>query len=144
MSFVYGDLVVERREQVWGRLSRLSAERNGAWLMNFNEIRRHHEKEGGISRCEASFLPLCQMIQKCGMLYFPFTDNLMSWVCKRRRTRALPSRPSFRQWRLTWSIFPLKRGIREGYGDQTTCLFWPTFSLVNLKVQCYSDPTNNG
>ena len=49
MTFVYGDPVVECRDYVWERLTRMSTTRTGAWLMcgDFNEITGNHEKKGG-------------------------------------------------------------------------------------------------
>ena len=85
MMFVYGDPVLERREQVWERLTRFSSTRNGPWFMigDFNEINDHSEKEGGRKRSDSSFLPFKQMLSHCGMLEFPFTGNKLSWVGKR-------------------------------------------------------------
>lgn len=54
---------------------------------DFNEIIGHHEKQGGISRPDASFLPFKQMIQDCGMLEFPCSGNTLSWVGNQGRTR---------------------------------------------------------
>ena len=47
ITFVYGDPVVEYREQVWERLMRFSLQRSGAWLMvgDFNEITSNLEKK---------------------------------------------------------------------------------------------------
>ena len=80
MTFVYGDLVLERREKVWERLTRFSTTRTGPWVMigNFNEITDHNEKEGGRQRCDSSFYPFKQMLSDCGMLEFPFTGNMLS------------------------------------------------------------------
>ncbi|XP_048613313.1 uncharacterized protein LOC125587176 [Brassica napus] len=87
MTFVYGDPVLERREQVWERLTRFSTTRNGPWFMigDFNEITDHSEKEGGRKRSDSSFLPFKQMLSHCGMLEFPFTGNKLSWVGKRSK-----------------------------------------------------------
>ncbi|XP_013589029.1 uncharacterized protein LOC106404232 [Brassica napus] len=85
MTFVYGDPVLERRDQVWERLTRFSTTRNGPWFMigDFNEITGHNEKEGGRQRPDSSFLPFKQMLNDCGMLEFPFTGHMLSWVGKR-------------------------------------------------------------
>ena len=50
---------------------------------DFNEITDHREKEGGRRRSDSSFLPFKQMLSDCGMLEFPFTGNMLSWVEKR-------------------------------------------------------------
>ncbi|XP_056855051.1 uncharacterized protein LOC130504459 [Raphanus sativus] len=85
MTFVYGDPVLERRDQVWERLTRFSTTRNGPWFMigDFNEIIDHNEKEGGRQRTDSSFLPFKQMLSDCGMLEFPYTGDMLSWVGKR-------------------------------------------------------------
>jgi len=85
MTFVYGDPVLERGDQVWERLTRFSTTRNGPWFMigNFNEITNHSENEGGIRSSDSSFLPFKHMLSDCGMLEFPFTGNKLSWVGKR-------------------------------------------------------------
>ena len=85
MTFVYGNPVLERRDQVWKRLTRFSTTRNGPWFMigDFNEITDHNEKEGGRRRSDSSFLPFKQMLSDCGMLEFPFTGNIVSWIGKR-------------------------------------------------------------
>ncbi|XP_048608961.1 uncharacterized protein LOC125584486 [Brassica napus] len=85
MTFVYGDPVIERRDQVWERLTRFSTTRTGPWFMigDFNEITGHNEKEGGRQRLDSSFLPFKQMLTDCGMLEFPFTGDMLSWVGKR-------------------------------------------------------------
>ena len=80
MTFVYGDPVLERRDEVWERLTRFSTTRNGPWFMigDFNEIICHNEKEGGRRRPDSSFLPFKQMLHDCGMLEFPFTGDMLS------------------------------------------------------------------
>ncbi|WZZ78223.1 hypothetical protein YC2023_098795 [Brassica napus] len=85
MTFVYGEPVLERCDQVWERLTRFSTTRNGPWFMigDFNEITCHNEKEGGRQRPDSSFLPFKQMLNDCGMLEFPFTGDMLSWVGKR-------------------------------------------------------------
>ncbi|KAF8113566.1 hypothetical protein N665_0048s0027 [Sinapis alba] len=85
MTFVYGDPVLERREQVWERLTRFSTIKSGPWFMigDFNEITSHEEKVGGRRRTDSSFLPFKHMLSDCGMLEFPFTGNMLSWVGKR-------------------------------------------------------------
>ena len=49
---------------------------------DFNEIIDHSEKEGDRRRFDSS-LPFKQMLSDCGMLEFPFTENMLSWVGKR-------------------------------------------------------------
>lgn len=46
MTFVYGYPGVEKREQVWERLTRISLICDGAWLMigDYNEITGNNEK----------------------------------------------------------------------------------------------------
>lgn len=70
---------------VWERLTRFSTTRNGPWFMigDFNEITDHNEKEGGRQRTDSSFLPFKQMLSDCGMLEFPYTGDMLSWVGKR-------------------------------------------------------------
>lgn len=82
LTFVYGDPVVECREYVWERLTRMSTTRSGAWYMcgDFNEIVGNHEKKGGRKRPENSFIPFRLMLANCGMIEFPFRGNKMSWV----------------------------------------------------------------
>lgn len=88
LTFVYGDPVHARREMVWERLTWFALYRVEPWFMigNFNEIIRHHEKQGRRTRSKASFLPFRKMIQDCGMLEFPFFGNTMSWIAKHDRT----------------------------------------------------------
>ena len=85
MTFVYGDPVLDRRELVCERLTRFSTTKNGHWFMiqDFNEITGPNEKEGGRQRSDISYLPFKQMLNDCGMLEFPFTGNMLSWVGKR-------------------------------------------------------------
>ena len=47
ITFVYGDPVINYRENVWERLTRMSLNRSGAWLMlgDFNEITSNLEKK---------------------------------------------------------------------------------------------------
>ena len=87
MTFVYGDPVIEYRENVWEKLLKISANRTGAWLLmgDFNEITSNPEKKGGKKRTESSFLPFKSMLAGCGMIEFPFMGNSFSWA---RRTRA--------------------------------------------------------
>lgn len=86
ITFVYGDPVIEYRENVWERLTRMSLNRSGPWLMlgDFNEITSNLEKKGGRKRSEASFLPFKTMLANCGMLELPSTGNTLSWVGNRR------------------------------------------------------------
>ncbi|XP_048637537.1 uncharacterized protein LOC125609952 [Brassica napus] len=69
MTFVYGDPVLERRDQVWERLTRFSTTRTRPWFMigDFNEITDHNEKEGGRQRSDSSFLPFKQILTDCGI-----------------------------------------------------------------------------
>lgn len=80
-----GTLFLKKRDQVWKRLTRFATTRDGPWFMigDFNEIRGHHEKEGGKRRSDTSFLSFNQMISNCGMLEFPFSGNQLSWAGKR-------------------------------------------------------------
>ena len=85
MTFFYGDPILEKRDQVWERLTHFSTIRTGPWFMirDFNEITSHNEKEGGRQRHDSSFLPFNQMLNDCGMREFPFTGEMLSWVGKR-------------------------------------------------------------
>lgn len=89
MTFVYGDTVVEYRERVWERLTRISLRRSGAWLMvgDFNEITSNLEKKGGRKRTESSFLAFKNMLANCGMIEFPHSGNFFSWAGRRRSGR---------------------------------------------------------
>ena len=85
MTFIYGDLVLERRDRVLERLTRFSTTRIGPWFMigDFNEITGHNEKKRGRQRPDSSFMPFKQMLNDCGMQEFPFTGDMLSWVGKR-------------------------------------------------------------
>ncbi|KAG7534390.1 Ribonuclease H-like superfamily [Arabidopsis thaliana x Arabidopsis arenosa] len=85
ISFVYGDPVVQYRELVWERLTRIGITRSEPWFMigDFNEITGNHEKRGGKRRSEPSFLPFRCMIENCGMIEVPSFGNLFSWVGRR-------------------------------------------------------------
>jgi len=85
ITFVYGDPVVQYRELVWERLTRIGIVRSEPWFMigDFNEIIGNHEKRGGKKRSESSFLPFRYMIENCGMIDFPSTGSLFSWIGKR-------------------------------------------------------------
>ena len=89
ITFVYGDPVVEYRENVWERLLRMNANRNGPWLLlgDFNEITSNEEKKGGRRRTDASFLPFRNMLASCGMIDFPFLGNPLSWAGRTRAGR---------------------------------------------------------
>ena len=41
------------------------------------------KKRGGRQRPDSSFLPFKHMLNDCGMLEFPFTGDMLSWVGKR-------------------------------------------------------------
>ena len=45
---------------------------------DISEIARPNEK-GGRQRSDSSFLSFKQMLSDCGMLEFPFTENMLSW-----------------------------------------------------------------
>ncbi|KAF8080110.1 hypothetical protein N665_0974s0006 [Sinapis alba] len=85
ITFVYGDPVVEYRENVWECLTSMSLARSGPWLMlgDFNEITSNLEKKGGRKRTDTSFLPFQTMLSNCGMIDFPFKGNSLSWVGNR-------------------------------------------------------------
>ncbi|KAF8050412.1 hypothetical protein N665_1970s0001 [Sinapis alba] len=88
ITFVYGDPVVEYREYVWERLTRMSLNCRNVWLMigDFNKITGNHEKRGGGGggrRAESSFFPFRNMISNSGMIDFPYTGNSLSWVGRR-------------------------------------------------------------
>ena len=77
ITFVSGDPVVQHRELVWERLIRIALTRSDPWFMisDFNEIIGNHEKKGGKSRSESSFLTFCCMIENCGMIEVPSHGN---------------------------------------------------------------------
>ena len=50
---------------------------------DFNEITGHNENKGGRQRSDSLLLLFRQMLSDCGMLKFPFTVNMLSWVGKR-------------------------------------------------------------
>lgn len=52
---------------------------------DFNEITGHNKKRRGRQCPDSSFLPFRQMLSGCGMLKFPFTEDMLSWVEKRAR-----------------------------------------------------------
>ena len=89
ITFLYGDPVIECRENVWERLMRMSMNRSGAWLImgDFNEITNNGEKKGGRKRFDASFLPFKNMLTCCGMIDFPFVGNSLSWAGRTRAGR---------------------------------------------------------
>ena len=121
MMFVYGDPVLERRDQVWERLTRFSTTRNGPWFMirDFNEIIGHNEKEGGRQHSESSFLPFKQMLSDCGMLEFPFTGNMLSWVGKRAGRTTVRCRLDRAVGNEDWhEKFPHSAVKYMRYGDQ--------------------------
>lgn len=57
MMLFYGDPVVKYRELVWEHLICIGISRWGTWFLigDFNEITRHHEKEGDKKRSYISF-----------------------------------------------------------------------------------------
>ena len=65
MRFVYGDPVLEIRDQVWEHLTCFSTTRTGPWFMigDFNKITGHNEKEGGRQHPDSSFLPIKHMLK---------------------------------------------------------------------------------
>ena len=77
--------MLERRDQVWESLTRFSTTKDGPLFMidEFDEIRGHHEKEGGRKRSNTLFLSFNQLMSDCGMLEFPCTGNQLSWAGKR-------------------------------------------------------------
>nr|VDD42900.1 unnamed protein product [Brassica oleracea] len=82
MTFVYGDLMIKYRENVWERLIRISSNRTGVWLLmgDFNEITSNLEKKGGKKRPDSSFLPFKNRLAGCGMIEFQFMGNSFSWA----------------------------------------------------------------
>lgn len=52
-------------------------------ISDFNEITGNHEKRGGRRRAETSFIPLCYMLDNCGMIDFPYKGNSLSCVERR-------------------------------------------------------------
>ena len=64
LTFVYGDPVQQRREQMWERFTRYGLSRSELWFIvgDLNEITGNHEKEGGSLRSSDSFIPFNNMI----------------------------------------------------------------------------------
>lgn len=89
ITFVYGDPVVEYHGNVWKRMLRLNGDRDGPWLLlgDFNEIISNEEKKGGRIRADSSFLQFRNMLASCGMIYFPFVENSLSWAGRTRAER---------------------------------------------------------
>ena len=121
MTFVYGDPVLERRDQVWKRLTRFSTTQNGPWFMigDFNEITDHSEKEGGRRRSDSSFLPFKQMLSDCGMLEFPFSWNKLYCLEKDLEEQVLDAY-WIEQWamRIGMKSFLRQLSIILGFGDR--------------------------
>jgi len=59
ITFVYVDLIVQYLKLVWDRLTRIGLTCFEPWFMisDFNEVIENHEKKGGKSRSDSSFLP---------------------------------------------------------------------------------------
>jgi len=70
ITFVYVDLIVQYLKLVWDRLTRIGLTCFEPWFMisDFNEVIENHEKKGGKSRSDSSFLPFWCMIENCGMI----------------------------------------------------------------------------
>ena len=85
LTFVYGDLVQELREQVWERLTRFGLSRSELWFIigDLNEVTGNHEKDGGALRCTTSFIPFNNMIKNSRLLEFPARGNKLSWQGRR-------------------------------------------------------------
>ena len=130
MTFVYGDHVLERRDQVWERLTRFSTTRNGSWFMigDFNEIASHNEKEGGRRRSDSSFLPFKQMLNDCGILEFPFTGNMLSWVGKRSGGTTVRCRLDRAVGNEDWRSFHIQLVSISGFGVRIIVRSWQIFS----------------
>lgn len=82
MSFVYGDPVRQRRQEVWNRLADIGVQRNGGWFLvgDFNEIMNNEEKLGGPARQESSFYPFRSMVRDCRIKEIPSSGNRLSWA----------------------------------------------------------------
>lgn len=53
-------------------------------LRDFNEITGNHEKWGGRRRANTFLIPFRTMLDNCGMIDFPYKENPLSWVERRR------------------------------------------------------------
>ncbi|XP_010480531.1 PREDICTED: uncharacterized protein LOC104759285 [Camelina sativa] len=84
-TFVYGDPVRSKREEVWERLTRLGLQRDEAWFLvgDFNEIMNNNEKLGGPARPEWSFYPFRNMTRGCRIKELPSSGNTLSWGGRR-------------------------------------------------------------
>ena len=80
MSFVYGDPVRQRRQEVWNMLQDIGEQRTGGWFLvgDFNEIMNNGEKLGGPVRQESSFFPFRSMVKECRIKEVPSSGNVMS------------------------------------------------------------------
>lgn len=83
MTFIYGNPVLERRNQVWDCLTCFSTTKDGPWFTCLMGNHRSPQEKGGRKRSDTYFLFFNQMISDCGMLEFPCTGNQLSWAGKR-------------------------------------------------------------
>ncbi|KAL0771896.1 hypothetical protein Bca101_037047 [Brassica carinata] len=82
MTFVYGDPVRQRREEVWNDLKTIGLNRNEGWglIGDFNEIMNGDEKLGGPDRIESSFYQFRSMVRDCRIKEVPSSGDKLSWA----------------------------------------------------------------
>ncbi|KAF8107193.1 hypothetical protein N665_0125s0021 [Sinapis alba] len=116
ISFAYRDPVINQKQYVWEQLARSSNSRSNVWFMvgDFNEIKGNHEKSGGCTRSESSFIDFRLMQQNCEMIELPYSGDCLSWVGRRhnylircRFYRAMRNAKWFILLKCIVTIFPL-------------------------------------
>ncbi|KAF3569011.1 hypothetical protein DY000_02016963 [Brassica cretica] len=82
MTFVYGDLVRQRRNEFWTELKSIGLNRNGGWGLagNFNEFMSSEKKLGGLVRVESSFYQFRSMARICKIKEIPSSGDKLSWA----------------------------------------------------------------
>ncbi|XP_056859988.1 uncharacterized protein LOC130508476 [Raphanus sativus] len=85
LTCVYGDPVKSKRSEVWERLSRLGAERQGPWILtgDFNEMVDQSEKSGGAERSEKEGLEFRQLLSNWGLWDIKHKGDFLSWAGRR-------------------------------------------------------------
>ena len=82
MSFVYGDHVRQRRQELWNMLQDIGEHRTGGWFLvrDFNEIMNNGEKLRGHVRQESSFFSFRSMVREYRIKEVSSSGNVMSWA----------------------------------------------------------------
>ncbi|KAF2574698.1 hypothetical protein F2Q70_00004853 [Brassica cretica] len=82
MTFFYGDLVRQRRNEFWTELKSIGLNRNGGWGLagNFNEFMSSEKKLGGPVRVESSFYQFRSMARICKIKEIPSSGDKLSWA----------------------------------------------------------------